>query len=346
MQISPCEEFVRRLSWHNASQSDEQLREYLILALLRSRACITLQSEELQYLYIANLPAVWPVPTEGDPNDENIFGHELGEELHRRKQAVVQSGQGERIEINAAGDRVFEFNMEVTTSRARERQVLTTIVDLTETRRREKLLRDLLMEVSHRSKNLLAVVLSLATQSARDVSSLDEFQTDFRGRLYSLSKSQDLVTDADWYGAGLLDLIKGQISVEALRVRPELQFFGDDVVLTPNAALHLGLGFHELLAGASGGGEEDHHRRLRVSCRLPQAGSAGMAELEWSEALSDGLQAGAGGQASGADQRFSSVLLRKVIPAALSGRSEYRKDEGGVFYRIVFPVSEQNVRKN
>ena len=45
--------------------------------------------------------------------------------------------------------------------------VITTAVEMTEQKRREQTLRTLLREVSHRSKNLLAIIQSIATQTGR-----------------------------------------------------------------------------------------------------------------------------------------------------------------------------------
>lgn len=330
---------MRRLTWHNASQTDEQLREYLILALLRSNACVTLQDSRLQYLYIANLPAIWSVPSAGEPTEASLFGEDLGEKLFRHKLAVVESGMAEKLEVVTKGDHVFEFHVELSPSAAHGEQVMTTIVDLTETRRREKLLKDLLMEVSHRSKNLLAVVQSLATQTARDSHTLDEFQSDFRGRLYSLSKSQDLVTDTDWYGAKLLDLIKGQISVCDSRSRAHVHFTGQSLVLTPNAALHLGLGFHELISGDVREGEAGRDRQVLVSCRLEETERGRTVELVWEEHRQAPATPG-----SEAAQRFSDVLLQQVIPASLSGSARYSQEGGKTVYVLRFPASEQNVK--
>ncbi|TIW04709.1 MAG: sensor histidine kinase, partial [Mesorhizobium sp.] len=45
--------------------------------------------------------------------------------------------------------------------------VVTTMVETTEQKRREQTLKALLREVSHRSKNLLAIIQSIATQTGR-----------------------------------------------------------------------------------------------------------------------------------------------------------------------------------
>ena len=82
-----------------------------------------------------------------------------------------------------------------------------TAVDITEQKRREQALRALLREVAHRSKNLLAIIQSIATQTGRYSETVDDFLSRFRGRLQSLASTQDLVTSSDWRGAALQDLV-------------------------------------------------------------------------------------------------------------------------------------------
>ena len=90
--------------------------------------------------------------------------------------------------------------------------IVSTIVDVTSQKHREQTLRTLLREVSHRSKNLLAIIQSIATQTGRYSGSIDVFLTRFRGRIQSLASSQDLVTSSNWRGATLSELVAGQVS--------------------------------------------------------------------------------------------------------------------------------------
>ena len=124
--------------------------------------------------------------------------------------------------------------------------VVTTMVETTEQKRREQTLRTLLREVSHRSKNLLAIIQSIATQTGRYSGHIDDFLTRFRGRLQSLASSQDLVTSSNWRGAALRELVIGQVGRYGADPAHSLRFQGANPYLNPNAALHIGLAMHEL----------------------------------------------------------------------------------------------------
>ena len=129
---------------------------------------------------------------------------------------MLQSGEPESLEISVpnGGNAVHWYEMSVDADKSAEgaiNGVITTAVDVTERKRREQTLRALLREVSHRSKNLLAIIQSIATQTGRYSGTIDAFLSRFRGRLQSLASSQDLVTSSNWRGADLRELVRGQV---------------------------------------------------------------------------------------------------------------------------------------
>ena len=73
--------------------------------------------------------------------------------------------------------------------------------DIGERKARERHIEFLMRELSHRSKNLLAVVQAIAGQTARHSPDLKEFQARFSQRVQALARSQDLLVGRDWKGA-------------------------------------------------------------------------------------------------------------------------------------------------
>lgn len=123
------------------------------------------------------------------------------------------AGSRGMLEVNAGNDRVFQFQVYSTFNQSNQTVLKTTIREVTAERRREQLLRSLLREVSHRSKNLLAIIQSLAGQTARFSLTKDDFLRKFRGRLHALAQSQDLITDSDWRGARIFELLRQQFDL-------------------------------------------------------------------------------------------------------------------------------------
>ena len=124
------------------------------------------------------------------------------------------------------------------------------VIDVTERRERETHLQGLLRELSHRSKNLLAVIQAMARQTATGSSSVADFQERFAARLQALAASQDLLVAADWHGASMTDIAHSQIDYFVDPVATRITINGSNLLLRPDAAQNIGLALHELSANA------------------------------------------------------------------------------------------------
>ena len=92
-------------------------------------------------------------------------------------------------------------------------------VDVTERKEGEAHLRLLMRELTHRSKNLLAVIQAMARQTARHAGSIDGFLNQFGARLQALAASHDLLVRESWHGASLRELIQSQLAAYIERRR-------------------------------------------------------------------------------------------------------------------------------
>ena len=86
------------------------------------------------------------------------------------------------------------------------RLVLETAREVSDRRRWERRQQLLLSELTHRVKNTLTVVQSMAYQTLRSTQSSEEFVTRFEGRLAALASAHKLLVNSDWQGAELGDL--------------------------------------------------------------------------------------------------------------------------------------------
>lgn len=121
-------------------------------------------------------------------------------------------------------------------------------LDITARKQGEEQRRLLVNELNHRVKNTLAVVQSIASQTLRNATSLPEAERSLSSRLVSLAKAHDILTQENWSGADLKDVVAAALSPHANTER--LQISGDEVWLSPALALSLSLGFHELATNA------------------------------------------------------------------------------------------------
>ncbi|HLA01647.1 MAG TPA: PAS domain-containing protein [Aestuariivirga sp.] len=109
----------------------------------------------------------------------------------------------------------------------------------------------LLRELSHRVKNSMAVIQSVTRQTLRTTNDPKSFAEAFEGRIRSLAASHTLLTDVDWRGVRLTDLIKLQTSGMADDFERRFSLRGPEVLLPAETATQLGLVLHELGTNAA-----------------------------------------------------------------------------------------------
>jgi two-component sensor histidine kinase len=112
---------------------------------------------------------------------------------------------------------------------------------------REAHVRLIMRELSHRSKNLLAIVLAIARQTSRTTSNFEEFEQRFNARIQALADAHDLLVEQQWAGAALDDLVRAQLSAFGTE---RVSTSGDKIMLRAEAVQNVALALHELATNA------------------------------------------------------------------------------------------------
>ncbi|BCG92518.1 sensor histidine kinase [Mesorhizobium sp. 131-2-1] len=314
-------------------ESGKQLGRALLHALHNAGISVLYEDRDMKTVWARNMRAPWVADT-ADSN--GILPPAQAERIGAAKRSVIASGNPERLELGVPaedGVRWFQVWIDADHGEGGEVQgVVTTMVETTEQKRREQTLKTLLREVSHRSKNLLAIIQSIATQTSRYSGTSGDFLTRFRGRLQSLAASQDLVTSSNWRGAELHELVSGQVGRYAADPRRSVRFHGANPYLNPNAALHVGLAMHELAVNSvSYGALSRPNGHVEVKARLTSAANGEPAlSLTWAEAIG-------GREIRRNEKRFGSVALERVVPTSLNGTATLEITEDRLEYDLVIP---------
>jgi two-component sensor histidine kinase/PAS domain-containing protein len=250
-----------------------------------------------------------------------------------------------RIVTEAGEERWIYMKGRLDLNDGRPGRLLGASIDITERKRSEEHLRFLLRELSHRSKNLLAVIQAMAGQTAKSAETVDIFRRRFGERLMGLAASHDLLVNQNWLGASVENLVRGQLSPFIDAHDPRLRIHGPDVDLKSEAAEALGLALHELATNSIKYG----------ALREP----SGTVEIAW--AVCGAADAGAmGGQDPAADGRrfhmewiehtvdpvsppthkgFGRMVIEHTVEATLRGTVTLDFPPDGLRWRIDAPAS-------
>lgn len=185
--------------------------------------------------------------------DEDIFPADAAAVVKVIKSHVLKTGESRRGEISVPRDSGlawYDLTVEPLEDAAGQVVgVITIAVDVTERKASDERLHGLLLEVSHRSKNLLAVVQSLARQTAKQSPSTDAFVERFSARMRSLSHAQDLLVHSDWTAVALQDLLEREFNALG-QWGDRVRISGEHLNVRPEAAHSFALALHELASNA------------------------------------------------------------------------------------------------
>jgi two-component system CheB/CheR fusion protein len=131
------------------------------------------------------------------------------------------------------------------------RLVLETTRDITQRKALQERQQLLLGELTHRVKNTLAVVQSIAHQTEITSRSPADFVESFTGRLAALANAHGLLVQSEWQGADLRALTRVQLRPYASGDAKRLQIDGPPISLPSELATPFALVLHELATNAA-----------------------------------------------------------------------------------------------
>lgn len=309
-------------------------KDLVLKSLSGSAVTIFFQDVEGVFRWFVNPQSLWAISDLTGQNADAVLGSDGLKKLQEAKQAVLASGQRGELELAVAhpgstGDRrPFYIKLTIEPAFDAKREIegfVCSSIDISEQLKREQTLKNLLREVAHRSKNMLAMVLSLSGQTARVAPTKDEFVRRFTGRLQSLAKSQDVITERDWHGSAFSDLVRRQV-IDVVPFRDgHIEVTGDDPELGPNATLHVGLALHELVTNALVHGSLTRPGgRVEINCK--DIGTHGF-RLTWTE--SPRVVSSAPKEKS-----FGRTMLERIVPSAVNGRGTLEITDDAVIYSL------------
>ncbi len=206
-----------------------------------------------------------------------------------------------------------------------------THIDISEQKRREEHIRFIIEELSHRTKNLLAVVMAVANQTARHASDVTQYQERFAERLTALAHCHDLLVRDSWQGASFGDLVSAQLKPFREAKGGRISATGPPIILKPDAVQNLGLALHELATNASKyGALSNPHGKVSIQWLLNE--TADKVCMHWRER--DGPPV-----APPRSRGFGYVVIEQIVPRALGGTGTLEFSAAGVNWTFEFPAT-------
>ncbi|MEC9471599.1 MAG: PAS domain-containing protein [Pseudomonadota bacterium] len=314
-----------------ASQLAEANRRFE-KALDGSLTTVFEQDLDLKYIHVVNpSPGFKPDFFIGKSDDE-LFPEEDQLKLIPVKKKVLETGESAVIEFDMDMNGVNRsYNMRMEPSRDKEGRIAGLIgisVDLTHKRENERQMHLVMRELTHRSKNLLAVIQAMARQTAARSDNTEDFVESFAARLQAMAASHDLLVSQSWYGADLKELVLAHLAQSIDPGSPQIEIEGDPHSITADAAQNLGLALHELTTNAAKyGALSVLGGKLSVSWTTVD----GRIRLVWKES---------GGPEVVPPRRngFGRMLLERLVGPALDGDVSIDFAPEGVSCVIEFPV--------
>jgi PAS domain S-box-containing protein len=267
------------------------------------------------------------------------------EDRERLTEAIrksVATGEPCEVEFRAVrpdGEIVWLFTS-VGTVREKGKVVrlLGATIDITE-RKQSDAQRDLLVaELSHRVKNTLATVISIAHQSFSKGLSVEEARASFDGRIRALAQTHGRLAEGNWSGVPFETIVSDELAPYRRDDGVNVRASGPWTILAPKQAVVLGMAFHELATNAAKyGALSNKNGVVDIAWEMDRPQSE--LRIRWAES---------GGPAVAAPRRsgFGRLLLERALAADLQGKVSLDFAESGLRCDITVPIDGASAARN
>ncbi len=266
----------------------------------------------------------------------DIHPDDLGEVIAGIQQAIKTEGDyhivyrmnhpnGSLRWLEAFGRFVSEFD-------GTSKRLVGICTDITD-RKASEAQRDLLLaELSHRVKNTLATVISIARQSFARNQNVDDVIASFDARIRALAQTHTRLAEASWSGVSFETMLNDELAPYTRDDGSNMRFSGPPVRLSPRSALTLGMAIHELATNAAKHGALSSKKGVvDISWRLDPGR---LLSITWTES---------GGPPVGPPERsgFGRLLLERALASDLHGDVRLDFARSGLTCSISLPLDDR-----
>ncbi len=182
-------------------------------------------------------------------------------------------------------------------------------------------------EVSHRTKNLLSVIISITNQIARSTNDTNAFKEVLTSRLHSMAATHDLLVNNQWSDMDLN-------SVVAQAIAPfgdhQIEFAGPRVIVTPVMVENIMMALYELLTNsAKYGALSSVGGKITIQWRT----EAGRLHFDWEGIVARDFE-------PASREGFGTEILTKAVPRNLGGQAVYEVKDRRILWMLDVPLRQ------
>jgi PAS domain S-box-containing protein len=213
-------------------------------------------------------------------------------------------------------------------SDGRPQRAVGVDIDVTARKRAEEQQRTLNAELDHRVKNVLATVSAIVTQTPKPGNSLADFVAGLDGRIKSLARTHELLSDSRWQDVSLGDIVRREIAPYAAG---NATMIGPSATLRAEAAQAVAMVLHELATNAAKHGAfSTRGGRVLIRWHWLHNGARGRLAIDWQEF-------GGPAVAVPAQPGYGTSIVRELVPFELGGKADLTFASDGIRCRLEIP---------
>jgi two-component sensor histidine kinase/PAS domain-containing protein len=204
--------------------------------------------------------------------------------------------------------------------------------DITDRKRAAEHQTQLVAELDHRVKNILARVAVVAKYTRQGSHSMDELIRALDGRIQSMADAHALLSQSRWRGVGLSDLVRRQLA--PYTTKSNMVIDGPDVTLSAVATQAVAMVLQELVTNAVKYGALSTPRgKVSVSWNLRTCPSKPRLQLTWQEI-------GGPRVTVPKESSYGTNLIRNLVPHELGGTAKLEFAPEGAHCDIEIPLDQ------
>lgn len=210
--------------------------------------------------------------------------------------------------------------------------------DITEHKREAQRRQVMIAELQHRTRNLIAVVRAIFSQTLQSTDSLERFHDEFDGRLQSLAGVQGLLSRSNEVPITVGALVDMELqALGVVAAGDNIKVEGPPVRVRDSIAQTLALAIHELATNASKyGALVGDHGRLAICWRVIENDGERHVLIEWDEY---GIKMRERTQSQGG---YGRRLIEEALPYALEARTRYKLSDNELHCSIELPLKSKS----